>query len=61
MIKNIRKEYKIRKSITFRIDENLLKDFDIAIKKTGVKKTFIAEEAIKEFCKKVLGKEYDKE
>jgi len=39
--------------MTFRVDEELVKEFDEAIKKTGIKKTFIIEECLKNYVKKV--------
>ena len=47
------KESDIKKSASYRIDEKLLKEFDEATKKNGVKKTFVIEEAIKNFIKKI--------
>ena len=51
--KYTRKGFKIKKSINFRIDEELVKEFDQAIKKTGIKKTFVIEECLKNYVKKV--------
>jgi predicted transcriptional regulator len=46
----------IKKSITFRVDEELVKQFDDAVKETGVKKTFIIEKCLKKYVKEVLKK-----
>ena len=43
----------MKKSINFRIEEELVKEFDKAIKKTGIKKTFVIEECLKNYIKKV--------
>jgi len=42
-----------KKNANYRIDEKLLEQFDEASKITGIKKTFVVENAIKEFVKKV--------
>ena len=39
--------------MTFRIEEELQKEFDQAIKKTGIKKTFVIEACLKNYIEKV--------
>jgi len=51
-----KKGFIIKKSITFRVDEELVKAFSEAVKKTGVKKTFVIEECLKKYIKKTGGK-----
>jgi predicted transcriptional regulator len=54
MIKKIQKKgFIIKKSMTFRIDEELVKAFNEAVKKTGIKKTFVIEECLRKYVRKV--------
>ena len=39
--------------MTFRVDEELVKAFDEAVKKTGIKKTFVIEECLRKYIRKV--------
>ena len=46
----------MKKSVTYRIDENLYNRFNEAVKKLGLKKTFVIEKSIEKFVEKTLGK-----